>query len=195
MASMKKKIRTIILGLVLAISGLAAGSVAATAISNHSQALETPNQSSKTKTVSEMSERERDVAMDVRTLPNGKTIGRKPVKADYKIEDLPDFIGVKYGGGKVGYVRKTDAFAEYFQSPPASAAEAEQRMRQKVEQGPQTIPVFADDGETVIGEKAIGNGQFAEELADGTIITYDFDKGTITTESPTGTKSVENVRD
>jgi hypothetical protein len=60
--------------------------------------------------VSDMSPEERIAAMDMRTLANGKTIGHKPVGVDWTVDDLPDFIGAKYGGGKVGYVRTTDVF-------------------------------------------------------------------------------------
>lgn len=100
--------------------------------------------------LSDMTPEERIAAMDMRTLPNGKTIGHKPVGVDWTIDDLPDFIGAKYGGGKIGYVRKTDAF----QPGPETGEE----LMRKLREGPRTIPVFADDGETVIGEKVVGGG-------------------------------------
>lgn len=84
--------------------------------------------------------------MGFRRLPNGKTIG---LGVGLKPEDMPDFIGAKYGGGKVGYVRKTDAFPEHSQR-------RRRWRRPKPTPGPRTIPVFDEDGETVIGEKVIG---------------------------------------
>jgi hypothetical protein len=142
-----------------------------------------------------MSPEERIEAMDMRTLPNGKTIGHKPVGVDWTIDDLPDFIGAKYGGGKIGYVRKTDAFADVFEPPAETPEEAAERTMQRLREGPRKIPVFADDGQTVIGEKQIGGGTAFGELKDGTTVTYDFDKGTITTVKPDGQTTVENVRE
>lgn len=106
--------------------------------------------------LSDMSPEERIAAMDMRTLPNGKTFGHKPRGVDWTVDDLPDFIGAKYGGGKVGDVRKTDAFAFLFEPPAETPEEAAERTMQRLREGPRTIPVFADDGETVIGEKVVG---------------------------------------
>jgi hypothetical protein len=117
--------------------------------------------------VSDMSPEERREAMDMRTLPNCTTIGHKPVGVDWTIDDLPDFIAAKYGGGKVGYVRKTDAFAFLVEPPAETDEEALARTMQKLREGPRTIPVFADDGETVIGEKEIGGGQSIEGARTG----------------------------
>lgn len=125
--------------------------------------------------------------MDMRTLPNGQTIGHKPVGVDWTIDDLPDFIEAKYGGSNIRYIRKTDAF----QPGP----ETEEELMQKLRDGPRTIPVFADDGETVIGEKVVGGGQAIEGRQDGTTVTYDFAEGTITTVTPDGQTTVENVRE
>jgi hypothetical protein len=133
--------------------------------------------------------------MDMRTLPNGKTIGRKPVGVDWTIDDLPDFIAAKYGGGKVGYVRKTDAFAFLFEPSAETPEEAAERTMQRLREGPRTIPVFADDGETVISEKVVGGGQAIEGRPDGTTVTFDFTDGTITTVTPDGKTTVENVRE
>jgi hypothetical protein len=66
---------------------------------------------------------------------------------------------------------------------------------QKLRDGGRTIPVFADDGETVIGEKTIERGHAVEERADGTTVTYDFAEGTITTVTPDGQTTVDNVRE
>jgi hypothetical protein len=142
-----------------------------------------------------MTPEEQIAAMDMRTLPNGKTIGHAPVGVDWTIDDLPDFIGAMYGGGKIGYVRTTDAFADEFEPPPRTPDEASERTMQKLREGPRTIPVFADDGETVIGEKQVGGGQAVEERQDGTTVTYDFAEGTITTVTPDGQTTVENVRE
>jgi hypothetical protein len=110
---------------------------------------------------------------------------------EWTLDDLPDFIAAKYGGGKVGYVRKADLF-----EPPAeSAEEAAERTMQRLREGGRRIPVFADDGQTVIGEKEVGRGSAVEERQDGTTITYDFGKGTITTVAPDGETTVENVRE
>ena len=133
--------------------------------------------------------------MDMRTLPNGKTIGHKPVGVDWTVEDLPDFIGAHWGGGKVGYVRKTDAFALFLEPPAATPEQAAERTMQRLREGPRTIPVFADDGETVIGEREVGGGQATEGRPDGTTVTYDFGEGTITTVTPDGQTTVENVRE
>jgi hypothetical protein len=70
--------------------------------------------------------------MDVRTLPNGKTIWHKPRGVAWTVDDLPDFIAAKYGGGKVGYVRKTDAFAFMFEPPAESPEEAAERTMQRL---------------------------------------------------------------
>jgi hypothetical protein len=145
--------------------------------------------------MSDMSPEERKAAMDMRTLPNGKTIGRKPVGVDWTIDDLPDFIAAKYGGGKVGYVRKTDAFAFLFEPSAETPEEAAERTMQRLREGPRTIPVFADDGETVISEKVVGGGQAIEGRPDGTTVTFDFTDGTITTVTPDGKTTVENVRE
>jgi hypothetical protein len=145
--------------------------------------------------MSDMSPEERMAAMDMRTLPNGKTIGRKPVGVDWTIDDLPDFIAAKYGGGKVGYVRKTDAFAFLFEPSAETPEEAAERTMQRLREGPRTIPVFADDGETVISEKVVGGGQAIEGRPDGTTVTFDFTDGTITTVTPDGKTTVENVRE
>ena len=143
----------------------------------------------------DMSPEERIAAMDMRTLPNGKTIGHAPVGVEWTVDDLPDIIAAIYGGGKVGYVRTTDAFTDEFEPPPRTPDEASERTMQKLREGPRRIPVFAEDGQTVIGEKEIGGGQAVGELEDGTTVTYDFDKGTITTERPDGETTVENVRE
>lgn len=95
-----------------------------------------------------MTPEERIKAMDMRTLPNGRAIGHKPVAVDWTIDDVPDFIAAKYGGGKVGYIRRTDAF----QPPP----ETKEDLVQKLREGPRIVPVFADDGQTVIGERKSG---------------------------------------
>lgn len=144
--------------------------------------------------LSDMTPDERVAAMDVRTLPNGKTIGHKPVGVDWTIDDLPDFIAARYGGGKVGYVRKADAFAFMFEPPAKTPEEVAERTMQRLRDGPRTIPVFADDGETVIGERVVGGGQGIEGRPDGTTVTYDFTEGTITTVSPDGQTTVRNVR-
>ncbi|HEX6336877.1 MAG TPA: hypothetical protein VFZ85_07985 [Jiangellaceae bacterium] len=145
--------------------------------------------------LSDMTPEERIAAMDMRTLPNGKTIGHAPVGVDWTMDDLPDFIGAMYGGGKIGYVHTTDAFADEFEPPPETDEEALARTMQRLREGPRTIPVFADDGETVIGEKVVGGGQAIGERQDGTTVTYDFGKGTITTVTPDGQTTVENVRE
>ena len=143
----------------------------------------------------EMSPEERIAVMDMRTLPNGKTIGHKPRGVYWTVDDLPDFIAAKYGGGKVGYVRKTDAFADVFEPPAETPAEAAERTMQKLREGPRKIPVFADDGQTVIGEKEVGGGQAVEGRPDGTTVTYDFTYGTITTVAADGQTTIENVRE
>jgi hypothetical protein len=135
----------------------------------------------------DMTSDERIAAMDMRTLPNGKTIGHRPRGVDWTVDDLPDFIAAVYGGGKHGYIRKTDAF----QPPP----ETDEELMQQLREGPRTVPVFADDGETVIGEKQIGGGTAFSESEDGTTVTYDFTEGTITTATPDGETTVENVRE
>jgi hypothetical protein len=145
--------------------------------------------------VSDMSPEERRAAMDMRTLPNGKTIGHKPRGVDWTVDDLPDFIAAVYGGGKHGYVRKTDAFAFLFDPPAETDEDALAQTMQRLREGPRTIPVFADDGQTVIGEKKIGGGSAVEERRDGSTVTYDFDQGTITTVTPGGQTTVENVRE
>jgi hypothetical protein len=145
--------------------------------------------------VSDMSPEERREAMDMRTLPNGKTIGHKPRGVDWTVDDLPDFIGAVYGGGMHGYVRKTDAFAFLFEPPAETPEEAAERTMQRLRESPRTIPVFADDGQTVIGEKEMGDGQAIEGRPDGTTVTYDFTEGTITTATPDGQTTVENVRE
>jgi hypothetical protein len=142
-----------------------------------------------------MSPDERIAVMDMRTLPNGKTIGHKPVGVDSTIDDLPDFIATKYGGGKVGYVRKTDAFYFLYEPEAETPEEAAERTMQQLRDGPRKIPVFADDGETVVGEKVVGAGQDIEGRPDGTTVTYDFTEGTITTVTPDGQTTVENVRE
>lgn len=150
----------------------------------------------KDRKVSEMSPDEKKEAMGIRTLPNGKTIGHKPVGGyDWRPEDLPDFIGARFGGGKIGYVRKTDAFAEYFRPPTENVDELIEHNRQRLREGPKTIPVFADDGETVIGEKVVGGGGATGVKPDGTTVTYDYGKGAITTVNPDGTTTVENLRE
>jgi hypothetical protein len=178
-----------LLGFLIVPTGIMAGALVAVATSG----AERPE--GETPSLSNMSPEERIAVMDMRTLPNGKTIGHKPVGVDWTIDDLPDFIAAKYGGGKVGYVRKTDAFAFLFEPPAETDEEAHARTMQKLKEGPRTIPVFADDGQTVIGEKKTGGGQSVEERPDGTTVTYDFTEGTITTATPDGHTTVENTRE
>jgi hypothetical protein len=178
-----------LLGVLIVPTGIIAGAPVAMATSG------TGDPHDERRSLSDMSPEERRDAMDMRTLPNGKTIGHRPRGADWTVDDLPDFIGVVYGGGKHGYVRKTDAFAFMFEPPAETPEEATERTMQQLREGPRTIPVFADDGQTVIGEKALGGGQSIEGRPDGTTVTYDFTYGTITTVTPDGVTTVENVRE
>jgi hypothetical protein len=178
-----------LLGFLIVPTGITAGALIAMATSG------TGAPQDERPSVSDMSPEERRAAMDMRTLPNGETIGHKPRGVDWTVDDLPDFIGAVYGGGRHGYVRKTDAFAFLFEPPADTDEDALARTMQRLREGPHTIPVFADDGQTVIGEKKIGGGQSIEERPDGTTVTYDFTEGTITTVTPGGQTTVENVRE
>jgi hypothetical protein len=139
-----------LLGLLIVPTGITAGALIAMATSG------TGAPQDERPSVSDMPPEERRAAMDMRTLPNGETIGHKPRGVDWTVDDLPDFIAAVYGGGKVGYVRKTDAFAFLVEPPAETDEEALAQTMQKLREGPRTIPVFADDGQTVIGEKKIG---------------------------------------
>jgi hypothetical protein len=126
--------------------------------------------------LSDMSPDERAAAMDMRTLPTGETIGRKPAGVQHTWDDLPDLIAAKYGGGKVGYVRKIDIFESAASPGEEAAGKVERTTTQRLREGPRKIPVFAENGQTVIGEKEVGGDVAVEELKDGTTVTYDFDK-------------------
>jgi len=178
-----------LLGFLIVPTGITAGAMIAMATSG------TGAPHDERPSVSDMSPEERREAMDMRRLPNGETIGHKPRGGDWTGDDLPDFIAAVYGSGKHGYVRKTDAFVFLFEPPAETDEEALAQTMQKFREGPRAIPVFADDGQTVIGEKKIGGGQSVEERPDGTTVTYDFTEGTITTLTPDGHTTVENMRE
>ena len=168
----------------IAVAGLVAGVLTEVAMTGGSD---------EPRWVSDMSEDERREVMHIRTLPSGETLGHAPLpeNARYEDGDLPDFIGAIATNGKLGYVRKDD-----LEEPlPASPEEAVEITLQQLEDGPRSVPVYADDGETVIGEFLVGGGMAVGEMEDGSTVEQDYDKGTITTESPDGTRTVENVRD
>jgi hypothetical protein len=179
-----------LLGFLIVPAGITAGALMAMATSGAGGAPHGERPS-----VRNLSPEERREVMDMCTLPNGETIGHKPRGVDWTVDDLPDFIAAVYGGGKHGYVRKTDAFAFLFEPPAETDEDVRARTMQKLREGPRTISVFADDGQTVIGEKKIGGGQSVEEGPDGTTVTYDFTEGTITTKTADGHTTVENMRE
>ena len=122
---------------------------------------------------SEMTPAERQAFMGIiRRLPNGQTMGAGPQydNVDYTDDDLPDFIA-SYNdqgwnnGAKTGYLRKAD----YLGKPtPSSPAEAVAMMEQQRNEGPRVIPVFGDDGKTVIGQLPMNDneGVTVEEITD-----------------------------
>lgn len=102
------------------------------------------------RSVADMSTSERAKVMNIKTLPNGQTMGRMPVEDVYYTEDdLPDFIGAYSDDGKHGYLRKEDYIGP---PPPSSPAEARAVPETTV------VPLFADDGKTVIGRFTFGGG-------------------------------------
>jgi hypothetical protein len=126
-------------------AGLTSGVLAAGAISGSG---------GRSRSVSDMSDEERRESMHIRTLPSGETLGHPPVDATFEEEDLPDFIGAIATNGKLGYVRRVD-----LQEPePSSREEAVQMTLQNLKDGPRSVPVYADDGRTVIGEYLTGGG-------------------------------------
>lgn len=95
-----------------------------------------------------MTASERDKVMNIKTLPNGKTLGTFPVEdVQFTDDDLPDFIGVYSDEGQQGYIRKED----YVGPQPSSLEEALAMPETRV------VPVFAEDGETVIGQFTFGD--------------------------------------
>ncbi|MBD5082456.1 MAG: hypothetical protein HDT44_11940 [Ruminococcaceae bacterium] len=69
------------------------------------------------------------------------------------MDDLPDLIGVVATNGKEGYVYKEDMY-DYMPSCPEEAVKYMEVLKEFNDQGIyfQIIPVYAVDGETVIGE-------------------------------------------
>jgi hypothetical protein len=103
---------------------------------------------SQRRSVADMSASERAKVMNIKTLPNGKTLGTFPVEDVYFTDDdLPDFLGVFSDYGQQGYIRKED----YIGPQPSSPAEALAMPETRV------VPVFAEDGETVIGQFTFGD--------------------------------------
>lgn len=108
------------------------------------------------RSVSEMTSAERQAFMGIiRVLPNGQTMGAGPQydNVDYTDDDLPDFIASYNDQGwnneeKTGYLRKTD----YLGEPTPSSL----------------IPVFGDDGKTVIGQLPMNDneGVIVTEITD-----------------------------
>jgi hypothetical protein len=99
----------------------------------------------------------------IRVLPNGQTMGAGPQydNVDYTDDDLPDFIASYNDQGwnnreKTGYVRKADYLGEPTRSSPA---EAVAMMEQQRNEGPRLIPVFSDDGKTVIGQLPMNDNE------------------------------------
>ena len=109
---------------------------------------------SQRRSVADMSASERAKVMNIRTLPNGKSMGRFPVEDVYFTDDdLPDFIGAYSDEGQQGYIRKED----YIGPQPSSPEEALATPTTRV------VPVFAENGETVIGQFTFGDRVPAED--------------------------------
>jgi hypothetical protein len=77
--------------------------------------------------------------------PDGRTYGTLPTEGDHlAVADLPDLIAVKGNNGRNGYITR-DAFMGG--PPPSSPEEA---LRQQRKGGDVVVPVYAEDGVTVI---------------------------------------------
>jgi hypothetical protein len=117
------------------------------------------------RSLSGMTPAERQAFMGIiRVLPNGQTMGAGPQydDVDYTEDDLPDFIAWYNdqgwdNGEKLGYVRKADYLNPG--PPPSSPAEAVAMMEQQRNEGPRVIPVFGDDGKTVIGQLPMNDNE------------------------------------
>lgn len=72
-------------------------------------------------------------------------------------ENFPDLIGVIATNGKEGYAYKEDLIGEYVPQSPEEAVEYMNKLAELNEQGIffQVIPVYKNDGKTVIGEYEI----------------------------------------
>lgn len=86
------------------------------------------------------------------TNENGETYGTFIEKEDGEYEE-PDLMAVVGLGGVEGYVRKSDLYNEANQ--PNTPEEAIEYQRKRDAEGPRIIPVYKEDGVTVIGKYRI----------------------------------------
>lgn len=79
------------------------------------------------------------------SLADGRTIGTLPTDdRPLVVKDMPDLIQVRGDHGKLGYVTKDDFLGGPAPSSPKEA------LAQQASAETTTIPVYAEDGETVI---------------------------------------------
>ncbi|GAA3413565.1 peptidase M56 BlaR1 [Paenibacillus hodogayensis] len=73
-------------------------------------------------------------------------------------EEKPDLMEAYGEGGVKGYVRKKDLAGE----DPKTPEEAIALMNKQIAEGPKTIPLYKEDGKTVIGVYKTGVGKVVE---------------------------------
>lgn len=69
-----------------------------------------------------------------------------------RIEDEPDLIRAEATNGRVGYVMATDLAPPDFKSPEEAMAWSEEQENRST---PESVPVYASDGKTLVGEFTI----------------------------------------
>ena len=83
---------------------------------------------------------------------NGETYGKEQ---DALVYDPPDLIAAIGDNGVSGYIRRTEADGEM----PSSPEEALRLQEERANQPPRVIPLYAEDGITVLDTFTIGKGQ------------------------------------
>lgn len=79
------------------------------------------------------------------SLTDGRTIGTLPTDdKPLAVKDMPDLIKVSGDSGKLGYVTRED-----FLGGPAPSS-PEEALAEQADAKTETIPVYAEDGKTVI---------------------------------------------
>ena len=86
------------------------------------------------------------------TNQNGQTYGTlENIKS---FDDAPELIKAEGVDGTIGYVKSSDVFTKM----PESPEEAVKMQAERDSKGSYTIPLYAEDGKTIIGEFPVGSG-------------------------------------
>lgn len=90
---------------------------------------------------------------DFATTEDGRTFGKLPVDGEaLPINGIPDLVAVIADNGVTGYVEREALFG--IEGEPQTPEEALAQQTQGLEE--ERVPVYAEDGETVVGEYTIG---------------------------------------